>query len=467
MAELDVNKGPRLSRRRVLQAAVLGGIATGPVRSWPRAASRPRAPSAAAGASAGASAGDQRRTQRPAVGRQHPVQDRLRQPADRRRGRLRRTGPVHHRSGRRSKLKSGFSAGGKDYAITIVQKDGQSDPRQGCPGRQRPDQHRQDRLDAGDVDAGEQQPRRRRVRGGRRAVHHDRRTLGGVLLRTAEGPREPGPVQVHLPLLVRRGRVRQDLHLVVGRPGQDEQEGRRHVAQRCRWQRHPCRRSGRPSTKAGYTIVDPGPYEDGTNDYSAQIAKFKAENCEIFNTFPLPPDFATFWKQAAAQGYVPKIAQIAKTGLFPSQIEALGDLGPGLASAAYWHADIPVQVAPDRDLVGGLVERIHRRPPASSGTRTSARPWRSSTRPRARWAPRPIPRTRWRWPRRSASSTSPRRSARSTSHRGHSRTCRPAPSSVVSGSRIRPGKFKVDFVIAENATDPNVPIATELTQYRP
>ncbi len=74
---------------------------------------------------------------------------------------------------------------------------------------------------------------------------------------------------------------------------------------------------------------------------SAQIAKFKAENCEIFNTFPIPPDFATFWKQAAAQGYVPKIAQIAKTGLFPSQIEDLGDLGPGLASAAYWTPTFP------------------------------------------------------------------------------------------------------------------------------
>jgi len=74
--------------------------------------------------------------------------------------------------------------------------------------------------------------------------------------------------------------------------------------------------------QAGYTIVDPGAYTDGTNDFSAQIAKFKAENCEIFNAFPIPPDFATFWRQAAQQGYQPKIAQIAKTGLFPSQVEA-------------------------------------------------------------------------------------------------------------------------------------------------
>jgi branched-chain amino acid transport system substrate-binding protein len=95
--------------------------------------------------------------------------------------------------------------------------------------------------------------------------------------------------------------------------------------------------------KAGYTIVDPGGYQDGTNDYSTQIAKFKAANCQIFNTFPIPPDFATFWKQAAQQGYTKmvKIAQIAKTGLFPSQVTQLGALGNNLASAVYWHPTWP------------------------------------------------------------------------------------------------------------------------------
>jgi branched-chain amino acid transport system substrate-binding protein len=95
--------------------------------------------------------------------------------------------------------------------------------------------------------------------------------------------------------------------------------------------------------KGGYTIVDAGPYEDGTTDYSAQIALFKKEKCEIFNTFPIPPDFAAFWHQAAQQGYTKmvKIAQIAKTGLFPSDIQAVGELGNNLATAAYWHPTFP------------------------------------------------------------------------------------------------------------------------------
>jgi len=89
---------------------------------------------------------------------------------------------------------------------------------------------------------------------------------------------------------------------------------------------------------AGYTIVDPGPYQDGTNDYTSQITMLKQQNCQIFNTFPIPPDFTTFWRQAAQQGYTKmvKIAQIAKTGLFASQVEASGALGYDLASGEYW-----------------------------------------------------------------------------------------------------------------------------------
>src|SRR4029450_7722433 len=88
---------------------------------------------------------------------------------------------------------------------------------------------------------------------------------------------------------------------------------------------------------------DPGAYETGTTDFTAQIAMFKQEGVEIFNSFPIPPDFAAFWRQAAQQGLTKqiKIAQIAKTGLFPSDIEALGDLGRNIASAAYWHKAFP------------------------------------------------------------------------------------------------------------------------------
>ena len=95
--------------------------------------------------------------------------------------------------------------------------------------------------------------------------------------------------------------------------------------------------------EAGYEIVDPGAYETGTSDYSQQITTFRDAGIEIFNTFPIPPDFAAFWRQAAQQGLhrQVKIVQLAKTGLFPADIEALGGLGDNMASASYWHRDFP------------------------------------------------------------------------------------------------------------------------------
>lgn len=93
--------------------------------------------------------------------------------------------------------------------------------------------------------------------------------------------------------------------------------------------------------KNGYVVVDPGAYPDGTNDFSPQIAQFKAEGCEIFNTFPLPSDFAVFWLQAAQQNFKPKIAQIGKAGMFPSENEALGDIGLNLLTTFWWSPDFP------------------------------------------------------------------------------------------------------------------------------
>ncbi|MGY0194310.1 ABC transporter substrate-binding protein [Leptothrix sp. BB-4] len=99
--------------------------------------------------------------------------------------------------------------------------------------------------------------------------------------------------------------------------------------------------------KAGYTLIDGGPYETGTTDFSAQIAKFKAEKCEILLSFPIPPDFATFWRQAAQQGLAKnmKVVQVAKTGLFAPTIEVLGPLGHNISVCAYWHKTFPYKSA--------------------------------------------------------------------------------------------------------------------------
>src|SRR5271166_3280761 len=219
--------------------------------------------------------------------------------------------------------------------------------------------------------------------------------------------------------------------------------------------------------KAGFTIVDPGPYEDGTTDYSAQIAKFKAEKCEIFNTFPIPPDFAAFWRQAAQQGYTKmvKIAQIAKTGLFPSQIEALGSLGDKLSSACYWHPAFPYSSS----LTG-----ISSKDLADGYEKTAGKQWNQQ-----------IGATMSLF---DAGFDALKTSGDPTDKAAVAKAISTLKTTTIAGKvdftsgpvpNVSPGpiigtqwvkapagsKFKLDYVVTENATDPNVPVSAKLLPY--
>lgn len=94
---------------------------------------------------------------------------------------------------------------------------------------------------------------------------------------------------------------------------------------------------------AGYTLVDPGRYENLSSDFTAQITAFKNANVEIVTGVMIPPDFPTFWSQAAQQGFVPKIVSVGKALLFPAAIESLGtnDEGAGLSSEVWWSPSHP------------------------------------------------------------------------------------------------------------------------------
>jgi branched-chain amino acid transport system substrate-binding protein len=88
--------------------------------------------------------------------------------------------------------------------------------------------------------------------------------------------------------------------------------------------------------KAGYKTVDGGAYTDAQTDYTSMINKFKSKGCDVYSNAPLPPDFNVFWKQAAQQGFKPKIATVAKVLLFPADCTALGDLVINVATDAWW-----------------------------------------------------------------------------------------------------------------------------------
>jgi branched-chain amino acid transport system substrate-binding protein len=92
---------------------------------------------------------------------------------------------------------------------------------------------------------------------------------------------------------------------------------------------------------AGYKLIDPGRYQVMNNDFSSQIAAFKASGAEIVTGNMIPPDFSTFWSQAAQQGFRPKIVTIGKALLFPSVINSLGQRGHGLTTEIWWTPSHP------------------------------------------------------------------------------------------------------------------------------
>jgi branched-chain amino acid transport system substrate-binding protein len=91
----------------------------------------------------------------------------------------------------------------------------------------------------------------------------------------------------------------------------------------------------------GYTLTDPGRFQNGTQDFSAQIAAFKKEGVEIVTGVVIPPDAKTFLTQARQQGFKPKVITLGKALLFPGAIEALGDLGEGLSTEVWWSPSHP------------------------------------------------------------------------------------------------------------------------------
>jgi branched-chain amino acid transport system substrate-binding protein len=97
----------------------------------------------------------------------------------------------------------------------------------------------------------------------------------------------------------------------------------------------------KPLAADGFSLLDPGRYQNLTQDFSAQIAAFKKDGIEIVTGVMIPPDAKTFLTQAKQQGFKPKVITLGKALLFPGAIEALGDLGNGLTTEVWWSPSHP------------------------------------------------------------------------------------------------------------------------------
>ena len=219
--------------------------------------------------------------------------------------------------------------------------------------------------------------------------------------------------------------------------------------------------------KAGFTVFDPGGYEDGTTDYSTQIEKYKNANVQIFTGVPIPPDFATFWRQSAQLGFAKtiKIQSIGKTGLFPAQIEALGRLGYNIAGLCYWHPTFPYK----SPLTGETSRAL-----ADGYEKSSGKQWNQQVGGTQSLLDAGVEALK--------ATSDPRNKAEVAKRLSHFKITTtvgvvdwskgPVPNvatTALTGDqwiKARPGsKYKLDLVIIDNSEDPNVPVGAKLQPY--
>ena len=93
---------------------------------------------------------------------------------------------------------------------------------------------------------------------------------------------------------------------------------------------------------AAYTLVNPGLFTPGSDDFTAQISQFKKEGCEILAGACTTPDFTNFWKQSLQQGFTPPVASMALALGFPQAAAAVGPTVYGLIGPdGAWHSSFP------------------------------------------------------------------------------------------------------------------------------
>lgn len=92
----------------------------------------------------------------------------------------------------------------------------------------------------------------------------------------------------------------------------------------------------------GYTVVDPGRFSSGEEDFGETIEALRENDCEIVVGVMETSDFTDFWRQCSEMRYTPKAVTVAKATLFETDVQAIGGgLGDGVISEVWWTVNHP------------------------------------------------------------------------------------------------------------------------------
>jgi len=160
-----------------------------------------------------------------------------------------------------------------------------------------------------------------------------------------------------------------------------------------------------------------------------------------------------------------KICQVAKTGLFPSDVEALGELGLDIASAADWCRAVPYKSS----LTGVTGDALCDGYEAQSGKQWTHQLGATLSLFDAGFAALAAASD----PSIKEAVATPAATLKTLASAGKvDFTAGPmphvSPGPTVGTRWLRAragGSFTFDYVVTENATDPNVPVARSLTRY--
>ena len=92
---------------------------------------------------------------------------------------------------------------------------------------------------------------------------------------------------------------------------------------------------------AGFKLIDPGRFDLPANNFNAQIAAFKSGGADVVAPVLPPPDFTTFWNEAAQQAYRPRLVLPGKVGEFPSGVYPYGDRAINFGTEVWWSRHHP------------------------------------------------------------------------------------------------------------------------------